>query len=250
MYSHDDPCAYIKTSWRNDFHRCISPSIWCTAISSVSITSSQSESVLKSCLHNVVSVLPKHAFGEKGPERGPSIFLTDDDIAQRNALNAMWPTSVLFLCIFHFLQATWRWLLDQGNNSINKDDRRYLMSIMQELVFADKREEFEDKESQLNSDNIVMKYKNCHEYVKRALARKVEWAHCFRKGLITRGNNPDNFTESMIFMFKCVILKRVRDYNLVELVKLIKEDLEMYFQRNFFFFYTFNQQQFHGGSRE
>ena len=48
----------------------------------MSIISSQSESVLKNCLNNVVSVLQKHAFGKKGPERSPSIFLTDDDIAQ------------------------------------------------------------------------------------------------------------------------------------------------------------------------
>ena len=70
----------------------------------VRITSSQSESTLNSCLQNVVSVLPS----------GPSIFLTDDDNAQRNALHAHWCSSIL-LCIFHFLQAVWRWLLDSTN---------------------------------------------------------------------------------------------------------------------------------------
>ncbi|XP_028412191.1 uncharacterized protein LOC114535014 [Dendronephthya gigantea] len=83
------------------------------------ITSSQSESTLNSCLHSVVSVLPRHAFGGKGVASGPSIFLTDDDSAQRNALRAYWHSSVLLLCIFHFLQAVWRWLLD-STNSINK----------------------------------------------------------------------------------------------------------------------------------
>ena len=100
------------------------------------ITSSQSEATLKSCLHNVVSVLPQHAFGGKGAASGPSIFLTDDDSAQRNALRAYWRSSVLLLCIFHFLQAVWRWLLD-STNSINKDDRQHLMSLCQGLVFAD-----------------------------------------------------------------------------------------------------------------
>ena len=72
------------------------------------VTSSKSESVLRSYLNKSIHVLPEHAFGEKGPERGPSIFLTDDNIAQRNALHTIWPTTVLLLCIFHFLQATWR----------------------------------------------------------------------------------------------------------------------------------------------
>ena len=35
----------------------------------------------------------------------------------------------------------------------------------------------------------------------------------------------------MIFVFKCVILKRIGAYNLLELCKFITQDLEMYFQR-------------------
>ena len=53
------------------------------------VTSSQSESVLKSCLNKAIHVLPEHVFRGKGPERGPSIFLTNDDIAQRNALHTI-----------------------------------------------------------------------------------------------------------------------------------------------------------------
>ena len=35
----------------------------------------------------------------------------------------------------------------------------------------------------------------------------------------------------MIFVFKCVVLRRMRAYNLIELFRFITEDLEMYFQR-------------------
>ena len=35
----------------------------------------------------------------------------------------------------------------------------------------------------------------------------------------------------MIFVFKCVVWRRMRAYNLIELFKFITEDLEMYFQR-------------------
>ena len=194
------------------------------------ITSSQSEATLKSCLHNVKSVLPQHAFGGRGAASGPSIFLTDDDSAQRNALRVYWRSSVPLLCIFHFLQAIWRWLLD-STNSINKDDRQHLMSLCQRLVFADTVENFDASKTLMQSDKTVLKYRNFCDYIKNALQRKEEWALCFRKKLITRGNNTANFTESMIFVFKCVILKRIRAYNLLELVKFITEDLEMYFQR-------------------
>ena len=52
-----------------------------------------------------------------------------------------------------------------------------------------------------------------------------------KKNLQTRGNNTDNFTESLIFVFKCTILHRIRAYNLLELFKFITDDFEKHFQR-------------------
>lgn len=135
------------------------------------ITSSKSESTLKSCLHHLISVLPQHAFGGEGTQSGPSIFLTNDDCSQRNALRAYWRSSVFLLCIFHFLQAVWRWILD-STNSINKDERQHLMTLFQGLVFADTVDNFDVKEAQMQSDKTVLKYKNFHDYMKNALERK------------------------------------------------------------------------------
>ena len=56
-------------------------------------------------------------------------------------------------------------------------------------------------------------------------------ALCHRKKLIAGGNNTDNYPESMINIFKSVILQRMRAYNLIELFKFITEDFETYFQR-------------------
>ena len=76
------------------------------------------------------------------------------------------------------------------------------------------------------SDTVLQKYSLYKEYLTKAIDRRKEWA--LRR---TRGNNTDNYTESMIFVFKCVVLRRMRAYNLIELFKFITEDLEMYFQR-------------------
>ena len=77
------------------------------------------------------------------------------------------------------------------------------MSLCQRLVFADTVENFDANKILMQSDKTVLKYRNLCDYIKNTLQRKEEWALCFRKGLITRGNNTDNFTESMIFVFKC-----------------------------------------------
>ena len=57
---------------------------------------------------------------------------------------------------------------------------------------------------------------NLHDNLKTSMAANV---------------NKGYYTESMIFVFKCVVLRRMRAYNLIELFHFITEDLEMYFQR-------------------
>ena len=118
------------------------------------VTSSQSQPCLENCLEKLKFILPSHAFGGKGPQKGPDIFMTDDDTGQRQALRVHWQQATLLLCIFHFLQATWRWLLD-SKHSILKDDRQHLMSIMQDLVFAKTQQEFEEIEQLFPSDTIT-----------------------------------------------------------------------------------------------
>lgn len=194
------------------------------------VTSSQTQSCLENCLEKLKNILPACAFGGKGPQKGPDIFMTDDDTGQRQALRLHWQQGTLLLCIFHFLQATWRWLVD-SKHSIFKDDRQQLMSIMQDLVFAKTHQEFEEIVKLFPSDTLLKKYPLYEEYLNKAIDRRKEWAICYREDLRTRGNNTDNYTESMIFVFKCVILRRMRAYNLIELFKFITVNLEMYFQR-------------------
>ena len=102
---------------------------------------------------------------------------------------------------------------------------------MQDLVFAKTPQEFEEIKDLLVSDTILQKYSLYQGYLNKAIDRRKEWALCYRTDLRTRDNNTDNYTESMIFVFKCVVLRRMRAYNLIELFRFITEDLEMYFQQ-------------------
>ena len=77
-------------------HPCGALSLW------VWVTSSQSQLSWKIQIHSVKSC----------SQKGPDIFMIDDDTGQRQALRVHWQQATLLLCIFHFLQATWRWLLD------------------------------------------------------------------------------------------------------------------------------------------
>lgn len=114
---------------------------------------------------------------------------------------------------------------------MNNDDRQHLMSHFQKLVYSETEKEFLSAAKIALNDKFNVKYPISHEYLKRLLKQHREWAPCCRRNLLTRENNTDNYTESMINIFKSVILHRMRAYNLIELFKFITEDLEMHFQR-------------------
>jgi len=48
------------------------------------------------------------------PRGFPTITMTDDSAAEREAIAKVWPLTHLLLCQFHVNQAVWRWL-QQGN---------------------------------------------------------------------------------------------------------------------------------------
>ena len=74
------------------------------------IATKEDEKTINEGLMLLKSIMPRNAFYKKGPEAGPTLFITDDDKAERNALKAVWNHAILLQCQFHFLQALWRWL--------------------------------------------------------------------------------------------------------------------------------------------
>ena len=101
----------------------------------VLITSSETESTIRAALELYRSILPTGCFGGRGADAGPQVFMTDDSTAERRAINAVFPQATLVLCVFHVLQAAWRWLWN-GNNSIAKPDRPQYLHHIKRLMYA------------------------------------------------------------------------------------------------------------------
>ena len=140
------------------------------------ITSSESEKVLKEAFEKLKKVLPDDAFNKRGKEKGPVLFMTDDADAEINALHAVWPEAKLLLCVWHVLNALWRWLL-QGDHQIKKDDRPHLLKKFRSLLYADTESEYEKMNSELLSDQICLKYPSFINHLEKAyLNRKEVWA--------------------------------------------------------------------------
>lgn len=177
--------------------------------------------------------LPENCFGN-APY--PQVFMTDDSAAERNALLSVFSVSenerpILYLCIFHVCQAFWRWLWDSHNN-ILKENRRYVMKLFQNIMYALTVEEANDYFNEFMKDNIVQKYDNLKTHVSKFWLRKEEWCLCFRKNVMTRGNNTNNFVESSIRIFKDIVLQRCKAFNMCALVDFIVNVFESYHKRH------------------
>ena len=69
------------------------------------VTTSEAESVVAAGLQLLQTLLPSDAFFGRGSV-GPFYLMTDDCLAERNALKQVYPSSCL-LCQFHVLWAAW-----------------------------------------------------------------------------------------------------------------------------------------------
>lgn len=126
----------------------------------VLLTQGQSNQEYTAAFELLRETLGKDSFFHQGY---PSAFVTDDCEAEREALAAIWPDSRHFLCIFHVLQAMWRWLCN-AKNEIKLCDRKPLMNIMHRLVYAGSKETFETELEAMQKNPILLEYENATRY--------------------------------------------------------------------------------------
>ena len=75
------------------------------------ILSGKDEYLIAEGLEELKKLLPQKAFFKRG-ERGPTLVMTDDDLATINAIKKVWPEAKCLLCSWHNIQAVFRWLHD------------------------------------------------------------------------------------------------------------------------------------------
>ena len=79
----------------------------------------------------------------------PAVFMTDDGEAEKNALKTVWPLTQQLLCVFHVLQAVWRWILDR-KHAIDEAQRPTCLRLFKKLVYSINNTEFDNAYSALN----------------------------------------------------------------------------------------------------
>ena len=150
----------------------------------VFITPSESEEVIKFGLETLKEVLPKDAFYGRGSD-GPKVIMTDDSQAERSAIHTVWPTCIRLLCVFHVLQAVWRWLWEK-RHGIAHAHRPHLLTLLKRVMYAETVEDAELNYAILQADTDAMMYPNYLVYIGHLFARKDEWMVSSRREMIVR----------------------------------------------------------------
>lgn len=65
----------------------------------------------------------------------PTVFLTDNDMKKRTALNDVFPQSTLLLCQFHMLKSMWSRLCNKKHN-IDSSHRQELYFLFKNVVYS------------------------------------------------------------------------------------------------------------------
>ena len=81
---------------------------------------------------------------------------------------------------------------------------------MKELVYAQTEEELQRTCERFCADCDVCRYPQYIKHVQLLWPRRKEWAHCYRKTSLVRGNHTNNYAEAGMRILKELVFSRVR----------------------------------------
>ena len=171
--------------------------------------------------------LPQQAFFGRGT---PQIFLTDNDLKERQPLRKLFPDARLLLCQFHVLKAVWAWLCD-SHHSVSKDDRQEVYMAFKDVLYAFTEKEMAEKYDRLMLLAAVEDNERCDSYFANLWDCRQDWALAFRSGLPLRGSNTTNYIEVAFRILKDCVFDRVMAYSLPQLVDFIVVRYEAYMEK-------------------
>ncbi|KAF0717059.1 SWIM-type domain-containing protein [Aphis craccivora] len=100
-----------------------------------------------------------------------------------------------------------------------KEKRLPLMRMFQKVLYS--ADEVNLNEATSNILSLKDEFPNFVKHIENYFKRKNEWVLMFRRDIITRGNNTNNYAKACIRILIEIILNRTKAYNVVALVEFI-----------------------------
>ena len=191
------------------------------------ITNTEQQLVFEAALRDLVECFPVESFFGQG---FPSVFLTDNDLKEREPLQHLFPQSRLLLCQFHMLKAVWAWLCD-SKHGVSRDDRQEVYMAFKSALYAPTEQELCEKFHTLTELTAFDDSERCAQYFELLWSYKEDWAFAYRTGLPLRGSNTMNYIEVAFRILKDCVFDRVMAFTLPQLVDFIVTRYEAYMEK-------------------
>lgn len=124
----------------------------------VLVTTSESTETVTKALHLHNSLMSDDSYVGRG-QKGP-------------ALESVYPESTLLLCIFHVLQAFWRYLWD-SKNGVRKEHRPVLLSLLKDMVYSETIDNLEENYQKAVNDVVLQSYERVAAHMKDIYERRM-----------------------------------------------------------------------------
>ena len=118
--------------------------------------------------------------------------------------------------------------MHDGNNRIADKDNAFLINKTKSLVYVESDSMLFRLCDELKKCSVVNRYPNYLSYVQNQWDRRKEWALCYQKHMLVRGNQTNNYAEVGMQILKDLVFRRVKVYNLVQMFSSVTECLELF----------------------
>lgn len=191
------------------------------------ITNSEQELIFEAALKDLMECFPEESFFGQG---FPTLFLTDNDLKERQPLQRLFPQSRLLLCQFHMLKAVWSWLCD-SKHGVSRDDRQEVYMVFKSVLYAPTEMEMSEKFDKLLGLTAFDENERCDQYFQSLWACKEDWASAYRPGLPLRGSNTTNYVEVAFRILKDCVFDRVMAFTLPQMIDFIVTRYAAYMEK-------------------
>jgi hypothetical protein len=160
--------------------------------------------------------------------------MIDYSTAEIGAIEEEFPTTSVYICDFHRIQAMQRWARARKNNLTSEEQDKFLQQ-MKKISYADGESQFQ---AQVNVLKNLKLYEKVKDYVENTwLSCSSRWAHAFRQQQAVNIVNTNNGTEAMNKLFKYEYLPRSVDKSVYGIAitiveSFIPDSYQQYMQSN------------------
>ena len=147
----------------------------------------------------------------------PTVFMSDDSSAQIGAIQNVFKESTVLLCIFHVLNAFWKWLQSNVKSGKESNLRQNLWYKLRQLIYA--TENSDSISSELRA--LVSGDKKLEKHVDGILKKSRKILKTYRSHFELFGVDTNNIIERFFLKIKDEYLQRNKCFNALHLISQV-----------------------------